>query len=116
MKLSMVLTRITIFAFGFSAAAFSQTESSSNQGRSGKEIFAHKCETCHGSDGAGTPVGKSLKVADLRSVLVQKKSDVDLSHVISEGKNSMPAFGNDLSPAEVKVIVSYVHTLKTKKK
>jgi cytochrome c6 len=116
MKVSMVLSMIVIFAVGFSAAALSQTEASLTQGRSGKEFFTHKCETCHGGDGAGTPVGKSLKVADLRSVLVQKKSDADLSHVISEGKNSMPAFGNDLSPDEMKAIVSYVRTLKTKKK
>jgi mono/diheme cytochrome c family protein len=115
MKLSMVLFAIMIFAIGSSAAAFSQTDGASTQ-ESGKEIFTHKCVTCHGSAGAGTPVGKSLKVADLRSVLVQKKSDADLSHVISEGKNSMPAFGNDLSPEEVKAMVSYVRTLKTKKK
>ena len=116
MKLSMVLSTIVIFAAGFSTVAFSQTDGSSNQGRSAKEIFTHKCVTCHGNDGAGTPVGKSLKVADLRSVLVQKKSDTDLSHVISQGKNSMPAFGNDLSPDEEKAMVSYVRTLKTKKK
>ena len=116
MKLSMVLFAIMIFAIGFSAAAFSQTDGSSTQDKSGKEIFTHKCETCHGGDGAGTSVGKSLKVADLRSVLVQKKSDADLLHVISEGKNSMPAFGNDLSSEEVKAMVSYVRTLKTKKK
>ena len=113
MKLSMVLYTIVIFVVGFSAAAFSQTAASSSQS---KEIFARKCETCHGSDGAGTPVGKSLKVADLRSLLVQKKSDADLEHVISEGKNSMPPFGNALSSDEVKALVSYVHTLKTKKK
>jgi len=113
MKLSMVLYTIVIFVVGFSAAAFSQTAASSSQS---KEIFARKCETCHGSDGAGTPVGKSLKVADLRSLLVQKKSDADLEHVISEGKNSMPPFGNALSSDEVKALVSYVRTLKAKKK
>jgi cytochrome c6 len=112
----MVLFMIVMFAVAFSNAAFSQTEASSTQGGSGKEFFTHKCETCHGGDGAGTPVGKSLRVADLRSVVVQKRSDADLSHVISEGKNSMPAFGGDLSPDEIKAIVSYVRTLKTKKK
>jgi len=113
MKLSVGLSTIVIVVVGFSAVAFSQTAASSSQS---KEIFARKCETCHGSDGAGTPVGKSLKVADLRSLLVQKKSDADLEHVISEGKNSMPPFGSSLSPDEVKALVSYVHTLKTKKK
>jgi len=113
MKLSVGLYAIMIFAVGFSAVTFSQTAALSSQS---KEIFARKCETCHGSDGAGTPVGKSLKVVDLRSPLVQKKSDADLEHVISEGKNSMPPFGNALSSDEVKALVSYVRTLKAKKK
>jgi len=113
MKLSVGLSTIVIVVVGFSVAAFSQTAASSSQS---KEIFARKCETCHGSDGAGTQVGKSLKVADLRSVLVQKKSDGKLAHVISEGKNSMPPFGNAISSDEVKAMVSYVRTLKAKKK
>ena len=116
MKLNLGLSVIMIFTLGFSAVAFAQTKSSSAQGGTGKEIFANKCELCHGSDGAGTPVGKSLKVADLRSALVQKKSDADLSHVISQGKNSMPGFGNDLSADDIKAVLSYVRTLKMKKK
>jgi mono/diheme cytochrome c family protein len=116
MKMSLVLPISLIFAVGFTAAAFSQTEASSAGDRSGREIFVHKCETCHGSDGAGTPVGKNLKVADLRSALIQKKSDAELSRVVSGGKNSMPDFGNDLSPDEIKLVISYVRTLKAKKK
>jgi len=116
MKSSLVLSAIVVFAMGFSETAFTQTQSSSTEGGVGKEIFAHKCELCHGNDGAGTPVGKNLKVADLRSALVQKKSDADLSHVISQGKNSMPPFGNGLSNDDMKAVVSYIRTLKTKKK
>jgi cytochrome c6 len=116
MKLNMVWSVIVVFIFGFSAVAFSQTGASSAQADSGKEVFSHKCVICHGSDGAGSAVGKSLKVADLRSPLVQKKSDTDLSHIISEGKNSMPPFGSDLSADDIKAVLSYVRTLKTKKK
>ena len=115
MRSSLVWSAIILFIFGFSVAVFSQTEASSAQS-SGKEIFAHKCVTCHGNDGAGSPVGKSLKVSDLRSPLVQKKSDADLSHVISEGKNSMPPFGNDLSADDIKAVLSYIRTLKARKK
>jgi cytochrome c6 len=117
MKWRIVLPTIVIGLVGHSgAAAFPQAVASSSQGLAAKEIFAHKCETCHGSNGAGTPVGKSLKVADLRSVLVQKENDAHLSHIISEGKNAMPAFGNALSPDEVKALVSFVRTFKAKKK
>jgi mono/diheme cytochrome c family protein len=113
MKLNMALSMVVVFVAGISAVAFSQTTASASPG---KEIFARKCETCHGSDGAGTPVGKSLKVANLRSVLVQKKSDAELTHIISEGKNNMPPFGNALTPDELKALVSYVRTFKAKKK
>jgi mono/diheme cytochrome c family protein len=116
MKMSLVLPISLIFAVGFPAAAFPQAETSSAGHRSGREIFVHKCETCHGSDGAGTPIGKNLKVADLRSALIQKKSDAELSRIVSGGKNSMPAFDNDLSPDEIKLVISYVRTLKAKKK
>jgi mono/diheme cytochrome c family protein len=116
MKLNLTLSTMVILAAGVSPAAFSQTEASSAQGRSGKEIFTQKCETCHGSDGAGTPVGRGLKVADLRSAFTQKKSDADLSRVVSEGKNSMPAFGNDLSADQVKAVVSCVRSLRPRKK
>ena len=39
----------------------------------GAAIFKTKCAPCHGADGSGqTPVGKNLKVKDLRSAEVQK--------------------------------------------
>jgi len=116
MKLTLVLSAIVIFTAASSLVAFTQTQPSSADNGAGKEIFVHKCELCHGSDGAGTAVGKGLKVADLRSALVQKNSDSDLSHVISQGKNGMPAFGNDLSADDIKALVLYVRTFKAKKK
>jgi mono/diheme cytochrome c family protein len=52
----------------------------------GAGVYKAKCVTCHGQDGSGTPVGKSLQVADLRSPEVQKKSDAELTVAVSEGK------------------------------
>jgi len=116
MKWSLVLCTTVVFIVGLCAAVFSQTEASSASTTKGEAIFAHKCVTCHGNDGAGTPVGKSLKVADLRSVLVQRKSDATLSHSISGGKNGMPSFGNDLTSEDIRAVVLFVRTLKIEKK
>ncbi len=58
----------------------------------GVAVYKSKCATCHGPDGGGTAVGKSLKVADLRSAEVQSRSDAELTQVISDGKDNMPGF------------------------
>ena len=59
-------------------------------------IFKDRCEMCHGADGSGTAVGKSLQITDLRSDKVQQQPDSALSQAILEGKNNMPAFGSSL--------------------
>jgi hypothetical protein len=48
--------------------------------------FRTKCVMCHGPDGAGSPVGKSMNVPDLRSPEVQKLTDVQVAQIISDGK------------------------------
>lgn len=81
----------------------------------GVNVYKAKCMTCHAKDGSGdTPVGKSLQSADLRSPEVQKKSDVDLTESISEGKGNMPAFKTLLSADEIHSVLGYVRTLAAK--
>jgi mono/diheme cytochrome c family protein len=80
----------------------------------GAALNKSKCAMCHGPDGSGqTPVGKSMKVRDLRSAEVQKQTDIELTKVISGGKGKMPGFGQKLSNADIQAIISYVRTLKT---
>src|ERR1700680_2816678 len=54
--------------------------------------YRTKCAMCHGPDGSGSAVGKSMKVPDLRSPEVQKLSDAQLAQTISDGKGGMPPF------------------------
>ena len=82
----------------------------------GATVFKSKCVTCHGSDGAGTAVGKSLKVADLRSDEVQKKSDAELIQSVSDGKGNMPGFKGNITDDEIHAAITFVRTLATKKK
>lgn len=82
----------------------------------GATVFKSKCATCHGSDGAGTAVGKSLKVADLRSDEVQKKPDAELIQSVTEGKGNMPGFQGNITDEEIHAAVTFVRTFAAKKK
>jgi mono/diheme cytochrome c family protein len=78
----------------------------------GKKIFSAKCATCHGPDGSGnTPVGKSLKAADLRSSYVQNKPDADFYKQVEKGEGKMPPFGAALNPTQINNVIAYVRQI-----
>ena len=77
--------------------------------------FRTKCATCHGEDGGGSTVGKSMNVPDLRSPVVQKLSDTELAQIIANGKGGMPPFKSSLSEDQIHSMVSYVRSLHQKK-
>ena len=77
--------------------------------------FRAKCVMCHGEDGAGSDVGKSMNVPDLRSDTVQKLSDDELVQVISNGKAGMPSFKSSLSADQIQGLVKHIRTLAAKK-
>jgi len=82
----------------------------------GAAAFKTKCVACHGPDGAGTAVGKSLKAPDLRSEAVQKQSDADLATFIANGKGNMPSFKSSTSDEQIRALVMHVRSLAPKKK
>ncbi len=77
--------------------------------------FRTKCAMCHGQDGAGSEVGKSMNVPDLRSSVVQKLPDAQLAQIISDGKGGMPPFKSSLSEAQIHDLVSHVRSLRQRK-
>ncbi len=79
------------------------------------EIYKTKCASCHGADGSGqTPVGKSMKIRDLRSPEVQKQTDTELQKIMTEGKGKMPAYKAKMSIADISSMVAYVRGLAKK--
>jgi mono/diheme cytochrome c family protein len=76
-----------------------------------ESMFKAKCAACHGSDGTGSPMGKKLGAHDFTADEVQKMPDADLSNIIANGKNKMPAY-KALSADDVKGLVTYIRTLK----
>lgn len=79
------------------------------------DLFKSKCAMCHGPDGAGkTVMGEKLKIPDLQSADVQKKSDADLETIIGKGKEKMPAYETKLSKEQVERLVSYIRSVAKK--
>ncbi len=71
--------------------------------------FKTKCAMCHGADGKGK---EAMKTPDFSSADVQKKSDADLSGVITNGKPpKMPAY-KTMTPDQVKDMVAFIRSLK----
>jgi mono/diheme cytochrome c family protein len=100
----LILTGVALSPFAFAA----DTDAAG--------IYQNHCVLCHGTNGAGTASGRSLKVKDLRSPAVQSRSDDDLAQTISKGEGNMPAFGSKLSPDVINALVAYIRTLGTPKK
>lgn len=76
-----------------------------------KSTFESTCGTCHGADGSGTPLGKTLQAADLRSPEVQKKPDAELIQSVTNGKGNMPPFKGKLTDEQISEVIGYVRTL-----
>ena len=98
-----VLALAVMFAFGTSVRA------------DGAGYFKAKCAMCHGADGTGsTATGKALKVRDLASSDVQSQSDAQLTDIVTNGKNKMPAYKGKLTDDQIKGLVAYIRGLAKK--
>src|SRR5580704_3356612 len=75
-------------------------------------LFKSKCAACHGADGTGSAMGKKMGVLDLHGAEVQKMSDAELTNVIANGRDKMPAFGKSLKADDIQGLVAYIRTLK----
>jgi cytochrome c6 len=81
----------------------------------GANLFKSKCAMCHGPDGTGkTIMGEKLKIPDLHSPDVQKKSEADLKAIITKGKEKMPSYETKLSKEQVDSLVAYIRDLANK--
>jgi mono/diheme cytochrome c family protein len=81
----------------------------------GAATFRTKCAMCHGEDGGGSEVGKTMNVPDLRSPEVQKLQDPELVQIISNGKGGMPSFKSSLSADQIHALVTHIRAMAAKK-
>ena len=85
---------------GAAAGSPSSDEGGGDQAASGEEIYQERCAGCHGGDGGGGS-GPSLEgVADRLSL-------EDHLEVVTEGRGSMPSWGDTLTDEEIQAVVDY---------
>ncbi len=73
----------------------------------GAEVYAANCASCHGADGGG---GTGPQLAD--GAAAKRFPDVaDQIAFVTDGSGSMPSFGGQLSPAQIRQVVEYTRTL-----
>lgn len=103
-----VLLALMLLAFLFiGTSLFAANDTAEPQ-----QLFKAHCAMCHGPDGAGnTFIGKKENIPNLRSSQVQNNTDQELSGIIENGKQKMPAFKAQLKPEQIKDLVSYLREL-----
>jgi mono/diheme cytochrome c family protein len=98
----------------FFVVSIARADSGQNNADSAS-TFRAKCVVCHGQDGGGSQVGKTLNVPDLRSPEVQKQTDAELAQIISDGRGGMPSFKSSLSDDQIHGLVTHIRSLAAKK-
>lgn len=75
-------------------------------------LFNAQCASCHGAEGHGDgPMAAMFRPADLSDPTLQaQRSDEDLANAIARGKGRMPAFGAQLRPEAVPLLVRLIRS------
>ncbi|MEZ4406524.1 MAG: cytochrome c [Polyangiales bacterium] len=79
---------------------------------SARAIFVAQCASCHGTGGRGDgPMAAMFRPADLTSEALQSaRDDAALTSAIVNGRGRMPAFGNQLRPEAVPLLVRLIRS------
>ncbi len=89
-------------------AALTATSMWAADAAAGKAVYAAKCKSCHGADGAGNPaIAKAMKV-EMKPL---SATTADVKEVIVKGQGKMrpmPA----VTGADLDNVVAYVNSLK----
>jgi mono/diheme cytochrome c family protein len=84
-----------------------EPESESTPSSPGAALFAANCARCHGSSGGGG-IGPQLSDGEVVNSFPDEADEVQL---VTRGRAGMPAFGDTLSPEEIKQVVAFTRTL-----
>jgi mono/diheme cytochrome c family protein len=74
---------------------------------SGRDIYAQKCAICHGAQGEG---GAGPRLAGQVAAAKFPRVENEETYV-RDGNKSMPAFGQSLSPDQIRAVVAFTRQL-----
>jgi mono/diheme cytochrome c family protein len=84
--------------------------------KTGKEVWAKHCQSCHGKQGKGDgSKAAQLKTlpGDFSKADFHKQSDGALYYKVAEGRDDMPAFKKKIPDQdEIWAVVNYIRTFK----
>lgn len=106
-KKNKVLASLSFFliivSFGLAHKAKDAKAGNKTMAMSGKEIYTEKCALCHGNDG-------KLAIGGAKDISLSRLNHTDIVQLITQGKNTMPAFNHSLSSEQIEAVASYVET------
>jgi mono/diheme cytochrome c family protein len=74
--------------------------------------YKAKCSVCHGRTGnAATPSGTAMKLRPFNDPAVMALPDFALVSIVRDGSGNMPAYKSELSDAQIRSVVAYIHRL-----
>ena len=127
--MKLISLALTCVAIALIAVACTETASTTNTSRSSasptapaatasvdefaaaKANYKKNCEACHGPEATGGLVKvekKQIKVPSLKADHALKHTDEQLTKMITNGEEDMPAFKNKMSAQEISEMVRYI--------
>jgi Cytochrome c, mono- and diheme variants len=94
-------------------AAAPAPSASVDQFATARANFTKNCEPCHGPNAEGGLVkvdNKQIKVPSLKAEHAIKHTDAQLTKMITNGEEQMPAFKDKLKPEEITELVRFIRT------
>ncbi|MEP6903927.1 MAG: cytochrome c [Actinomycetota bacterium] len=115
-KLILVLLFLVIFGFSWSfrseASNAAALETNILNFESPRTLYINNCARCHGADGKSqTALGRQNDAPDISGGKVRRWSSSKLTRLITNGSDSMPAFGKKLTKAQISSLASFVRGL-----
>jgi len=125
--MKLISLALTCIAISFVAAACTETATPTNtstpaaaaspastdQFARARANFTKNCEACHGANAEGGLVkvdNKQIKVPSLKAGHALKHTDEQLTKMIMNGEEEMPAFKDKLTLEEITELVRFIRT------
>jgi mono/diheme cytochrome c family protein len=100
-----IVLAATLAGCGGSSSSPSSSTSGGGTSVSGKDVFESNCATCHTLADAGSSGSVGPNLDDL------KPDQATVQHQVTDGGGGMPAFGGQLSDAEIAAVAKYVSSV-----